>query len=85
MEVKTTRTRQLRDWRMKKIALYIISVIVTVIGAVLIAKGLFSDPIKDSWQLIIGFLILISGIFSILDTYHWKFKEYLSQKMRKAR
>lgn len=80
-----TRRRLLREWRMKKIAFYIISVIVIVIGAILTAKGIFSDPLKKPWQFITGFLICVAGIFSMIDTYHWKFKNYFSKKMKKAR
>ena len=83
--MNTTRRRQIRDWRIKKITLYIISLIIIVIGTILIAKGIFSDPLKKPRQFITGFIICVSGIFSMIDTYHWKYKKYFSKKMKKAR
>ena len=73
----TTRRKQLiRDWRIKKIGLYIISLLIIFLGTILTAKGIVSDPIKKPWQFITGFVICV---------YHWKFKNYLSKKMKKAR
>ena len=80
-----TRRKLLREWRMKKIAFYIISVIVIIIGAILTAKGIFSDPFVKPYQLITSMAFCIAGVFSMIDTYHWKFKNYLSKKMKKAR
>lgn len=83
--MNTTRRRQIRDWRIKKISLYIISLLIILLGAILTAKGIFSDPLKKPWQFITGFIICVSGIFSMIDTYNWKYKKYLSKKMKKAR
>ncbi|CDE14904.1 unknown [Clostridium sp. CAG:470] len=82
----TTRRKQLiRDWRIKKIGLYIISLLIIFLGTILTAKGIVSDPIKKPWQFITGFVICVFGVFSMIDAYHWKFKNYLSKKMKKAR
>ncbi len=48
-------------------------------------QGILSDPIKKPWQFITGFVICVAGVFSMIDTYHWKFKDFISQKMKKAR
>lgn len=80
-----TRRRLLRKWRMKKIAFYIISAIVIIIGAILTAKGIFSDPFVKPYQLITGMAFCIAGVFSMIDTYHWKYKDFISKKMKKAR
>lgn len=85
-EKNTTRRGQLiRNWRIKEVSLYIISLLIILLGTILTAKGIFSDPLKKPWQFITGFIICVSGIFSMIDTYHWKYKKYLSKKMKKAR
>lgn len=85
MENITRRKQLIRDWRIKKIGLYIISLLIILLGTILTAKGIFSDPLKKPWQFITGFLICVAGIFSMIDICHWKFKDYLSKKMKKAR
>lgn len=77
--------KEVRNWRVRKITLYIVSLAVLVIGAIIMVQGIFSDPLKDTWKLITGFVICVFGVFSMIDTYHWKFKNYLSKKMKKAR
>lgn len=77
---KATR-KEIRDWRARKITMYIASLVVIVIGTIIMVQGFFSDPLKDTWKLITGFVICVAGIFSMIDTYHWK----LSKKMKKAR
>lgn len=47
-------------------------------------QGFFSDPLKKPWQFITGFVICVAGIFSMIDIYHWKFKDFISKKMKKA-
>ncbi len=83
--MNTTRRRQIRDWRIKKVTMYIASLAVLLIGTIIMVQGFFSDPLKDTWKLITGFVICVAGVFSMIDTYHWKFKNYLSKKMKKAR
>ena len=83
--MKISRKAMIRKWRIRKIKLSILSLIPIIIGGVLIVQGLFAPPLKDNWKLITGFIICVSGIFSMIDTYHWKFKNYLSKKMKKAR
>lgn len=85
MENITRRKQLIRDWRIKKIGLYIISLLIILLGTILTAKGIVSDPIKKPWQFITGFVICVFGVFSMIDTYHWKFKNYFSKKMKKAR
>ena len=77
--------KEVRNWRVRKITLYIASLVVIVIGTIIMVQGFFSDPLKDTWKLITGFVICVSGIFSMIDTYHWKYKKYFSKKMKKAR
>lgn len=77
--------KEVRNWRVRKITLYIASLVVIVIGTIIMVQGFFSDPLKDTWKLITGFVICVAGVFSMIDTYHWKFKNYLSKKMKKAR
>lgn len=81
---KATR-KEIRDWRIKKITMYIASLAIIIIGAIIMVQGVFSDPLKDTWKFIAGFIICAAGIFSMIDTYHWKFKDFLSKKMKKAR
>lgn len=83
--MNTRRKQLIRDWRIKKITLYIASLAIIIIGAIIMVQGILSDPIKKPWQFITGFIICVSGIFSMIDTYHWKYKKYLSKKMKKAR
>lgn len=83
--MNTTRRRQIRDWRIKKITLYIASLAIIIIGVIIMVQGILSDPIKKPWQFITGFVICVAGVFSMIDTYHWKFKDFISQKMKKAR
>ncbi len=85
MENITRRKQLIRDWRIKKVTMYIASLVVIVIGTIIMVQGFFSDPLKDTWKLITGFVICVAGVFSMIDTYHWKFKNYLSKKMKKAR
>ena len=80
-----TRRKLLREWRMKKVTMYIVSLVVLVIGTIIMVQGFFSDPLKKPWQFITGFVICVVGIFSMIDICHWKFKNYLSKKMKKAR
>lgn len=80
-EKNTTRRGQLiRNWRIKKVTMYIASLAVLVIGAIIMVQGFFSDPLKDTWKLITGFVICVFGVFSMIDIYHWKFKNFLSKK-----
>ena len=85
-EKNTTRRGQLiRDWRIKKVTMYIASLAVIIIGAVVMIQGALTDPLEDTWKFIAGFIICAAGTFSMIDTYHWKFKDFLSKKMKKAR
>lgn len=83
--MNTRRKQLIRDWRIKKITLYIASLAIIIIGVIIMVQGILSDPIKKPWQFITGFVICVAGVFSMIDTYHWKFKNYLSKKMKKAR
>lgn len=83
--MNTRRKQLIRDWRIKKITLYIASLAIIIIGAIIMVQGILSDPIKKPWQFITGFVICVAGVFSMIDTYHWKFKDFISQKMKKAR
>ena len=83
--MNTRRKQLIRDWRIKKITLYIASLAIIIIGVIIMVQGILSDPIKKPWQFITGFIICVSGIFSMIDTYHWKYKKYFSKKMKKAR
>ena len=79
---KATR-KEIRDWRIKKITMYIVSLAVLVIGMV---QGVFSDPLKeDIWKPITGFIIFEFGFMSLMETYHWSLRNYLYKKRRKAR
>ena len=77
--------KEVRNWRVRKITLYIASLAIIIIGAIIMVQGILSDPIKKPWQFITGFVICVAGVFSMIDTYHWKFKDFLSKKMKKAR
>ena len=81
---KNTR-KEVRNWRARKITLYIVSLAVLVIGAIVMIQGALTDPLEDTWKFITGFVIFVVGGMLLMDTYHWKFKNYLSKKMRKAR
>lgn len=83
--MNTRRKQLIRDWRIKKITLYIASLAIIIIGAIIMVQGILSDPIKKPWQFITGFVICVAGVFSMIDTYHWNFKNYISKKMKKAR
>lgn len=83
--MNTRRKQLIRDWRIKKITLYIVCLSVLVIGTIIMVQGFFSDPLKKPWQFITGFVICVAGIFSMIDIYHWKFKDFISKKMKKAR
>ncbi len=83
--MNTRRKQLIRDWRIKKITLYIASLAIIIIGAIIMVQGILSDPIKKPWQFITGFVICVAGVFSMIDTYYWKFKNYFSKKMKKAR
>jgi membrane protein YdbS with pleckstrin-like domain len=77
--------KEVRNWRARKITLYIVCLSVLVIGTIIMVQGFFSDPLKKPWQFITGFVICVAGIFSMIDIYHWKFKDFISKKMKKAR
>ena len=81
--MNTRRKQLIRDWRIKKITLYIASLAIIIIGVIIMVQGILSDPIKKPWQFITGFVICVAGVFSMIDTYHWKFKDFISQKMKK--
>lgn len=74
---KATR-KEIRDWRIKKITMYIVSLAVLVIGMV---QGVFSDPLKeDIWKPITGFIIFEFGFMSLMETYQWSLRNYLYKK-----
>ena len=77
--------KEVRNWRARKITLYIACLAVIIIGAVVMIQGALTDPLEDTWKFIAGFIICAAGTFSMIDTYHWKFKDFLSKKMKKAR
>lgn len=81
----TTRRRLLREWRIKKVTMYIVSLAVLVIGSIIMVQEVFSDSLKDIRKPITGFIIFEFGFMLLMDTYSWKFKNYLSKKMKKAR
>lgn len=81
---KATR-KEVRDWRTRKITLYIVSLAVLVIGAIVMIQGALTNPLEDTWKFITGFTIFIFGLMSLMETYHWSLRNYLSKKRRKAR
>lgn len=80
---ETRRRKEVRRWQIKKIALYIVSLAILVIGAIVTVQGV--DPLEQQWKFITGFAILLAGVFLFLETYGWSFKDYLSKKRKKAR
>ena len=77
--------KEVRNWRARKITLYIVSLAVLVIGAIIMVQGVLSDPLKDTWKFITGFVICVAGGMLLMETYHWSLRNYLSKKRRKAR
>ena len=85
MTRKKTIRKEIRDWRIKKVTMYIASLAVLVIGGIISVQGVFSDPLKDIWKPITGFIIFEFGFMSLMETYQWSLRNYLSKKRKKAR
>lgn len=82
--MKISRKAMIRDWRIKKIKLYILSLIPIIVGGVLIVQGLFSPPLEETWKLMTGFFVCISGILMYATIkIEYTYKKFI--KRRKAR
>lgn len=82
--MKISRKAMIRDWRIRKIKLYILSLIPIIIGGVLIVQGLFAPPLKDAWKFVTGFIVCISGMlmYATIKT-EYTYKKFIEK--RKAR
>lgn len=71
----------LRNWRIKKIAMYLLGLTLIPLGIVVFIQSFLSgSPTKGAWMFILGFAIAGAGLLIFVDAWNEKFKDYLKKK-----
>ena len=73
--------KEVREWRIQKIARYIGGLIFIVLGILIFIQSFLNeDATQNAWQFIVGFFIAISGFLIFAEAWHQTFKDYLKEK-----
>lgn len=71
----------LRNWRIKKIAIYLLGLALFVLGIIVVIQSFLSGGATiGAWMFILGFAIAGAGLFIFVDAWNEKFKDYLKKK-----
>lgn len=73
--------KDLRNWRIKKIAMYIVSAVLFVLGIIVLIQSFLSgEATKDAWKFILGFAIFAAGLLVFAEAWNESFKDHLRNK-----
>ena len=74
--------KNLKNWRIKKVALYLLGAVIIILGIIVFIQSFLSgDPRKYAWTCVVGFAIASVGFLIFVDAYNDTFNDYLSKKM----
>lgn len=72
----------LRNWRIKKIAIYLLGLALFVLGIIVVIQSFLSGGATiDAWMFILGIAIAGAGLSIFVDAWNESFKDYLKKKM----
>lgn len=78
---KTERAKYLRNWRIKKVTMYLIGAALFVIGIIVFIQSFLSgSSTKEAWRFPFGFAIVIAGCLIFAEAWNETFKDYLRKK-----
>lgn len=73
--------KDLRNWRIKKITMYIAGVVLIVTGIIVFVQSFLSGGAdKEAWKFILGFVAALAGALLFTDAWYESFKDYLRNK-----
>lgn len=78
-----TRKENIRNWRIQKVARYLVGIALSIVGIILFVQSFLSgSPTEDAWKFGVGFIIAIIGITVFSLAWNESFKDYLRKRTR---
>lgn len=70
--------KDLRNWRIKKITMYIAGVVLIVTGIIVFVQSFLSGGAdNEAWKFILGFATVFAGVSLFADAWNESFEDYL--------